>query len=112
MAKTCIFGQIFSDPVNNPSYNISNVIKNKKKNTEKWQKRRRTCMYQGRPLDEWKDEGLIPKGTDTREKENCPKEDWEDWQCCCEETVCTRKNGNSLCPWDPSFAQFRPVQNL
>merc|ERR1712176_1001218 len=62
---------------------------------EKWQKRRRTCMYKGRPLDEWKDEGLIPKGVDTREKINCPKENWEEWQCCCEETVCTRKNGNS-----------------
>ena len=90
-----------------PKFNL--FIQNKKKNTEKWQKRRRTCMYKGRPLSEWKDEGLIPKGTDTREKENCPKENWEEWQCCCEETVCTRRNGNSLCPWDPSFAQFRPV---
>ena len=66
-------------------------------------------MYKGRLLSEWKDEGLIPKGTDTREKENCPKDDLEEWQCCCDETTCTRQNGNSLCPWDPSFAQFRPV---
>ena len=66
-------------------------------------------MYQGRPLAEWKAEGAISKKTNTMERENCPREDFEEWQCCCSETPCARKNGKSLCPWEPSFAQFRPV---
>ena len=80
--------------------------KNKNKPSEKWQKRKRVCMWNGSPLADWKALNKKSK-TKTNEDVNCPKSDAEEWRCCCNENNC-KKGAKSLCPWEPSFAEFKP----